>query len=132
MKKRDFEPFPGFTKIEVEAYIRMKLKEDQDWLKRACVRIYEKQTIEEREKGRSIHYNGVGFNRHDGPLMSSIAKSIKRGRQLSKQEFEKMQEIIPRYSSQIIKMADRENLERRLAKYYGREKVKVEQGTLGF
>ena len=116
-----FESFPGYTKLQVEAFVKMKLKMDIEWAKKALLKIYDNQTQEEREKGMSIDENEIGFNRLHGPILTAIAKKLKRRQPLIPGEIEKIHFIMPKYAAQAIKFCKRDLMEKHLARYYGRD-----------
>lgn len=75
-------------------------------VRRSIVRIYEKQTEEERSVNGTINKNGVGFSGADAEFLSSLARQILEGRNLSVKQMEYGRKKIRKYAGQLQKIAN--------------------------
>jgi hypothetical protein len=115
--QRKIPKIDGYTKVEVLSYVKMKLTTDPAWAVGGCISIYNQQTNEEKKKHRSIAgRNGYGFNRHDAPLLTSIACKLKQSRQ-SHKDICILQIYMEKYAAQLICLAHINN-KCRLLKVY--------------
>ena len=122
MSKFKIPRIPGYTKVQVISFLKMRLKTDDAWVKRACVVIHERQTTEERLAHLSVAgHNGQGFSRNDAPLLSHIACRIKQNRE-SEADVKALHLYMPKYAGQLVWAAIRydnvTNLTEHLKKYY--------------
>lgn len=85
-----------------EAYLKDLLKTNDKALLKAIVLIYDNQTPEEKEKGRSIENNRIGFNKIDAKEMGDIARKIKAGKTLTKGELAKSRNKMQKYWKQLM------------------------------
>lgn len=75
---------------------------------RAVIRIYENQTLEEKNNKSTIDENGIGFSSVDAYFLSCMALKIKKGIRLSKEEFAITKNKIKKYSKQLTNIANEE------------------------
>lgn len=142
---RELPKYPPYTRKEVVAFMRMKLRTNPTWTLTAVHRLYEMQTSEERRNSVCLQDNHEGFDRHHAPYLSSIARkySIKHANTIPAEELEKLRSIVCRYAEQMIMVSDKTKLYVQLNKYYGErvpadKKIKVPkpskvvQRTFGF
>lgn len=59
-------------------FVAQKIKENDQWLIRGVLAIYERQTDEEQQTRETTENNGVGFNGVDSTILSSFAEQIKQ------------------------------------------------------
>ena len=85
-----------------EAYLKDLLKTNDKALLRAIVLIYDNQTFEEKDKGESIENNSIGFSKIDAKEMSDIARKIKAGKALTKEELAKSRNKMQKYWKQLM------------------------------
>ena len=95
-----------FTELKTKkariAYIRERLATNRQWATRGLVRIYEHQTSDEQTSMETKHHNGVGFTGADAEILTSIAKQVLAGRQLSEKQFNKVVfKKMPKYARQL-------------------------------
>ena len=79
-----------------------------EWIERAVIAIFEKQTIDEQSAETTSHKNGIGFNGVDAFILSSFAKQLKKGRHLSTKQFAIAQKKMPKYAKQLVRIANKE------------------------
>ncbi len=81
--------------------IKSNLAEDDRWVIRGMLAIYEKQTADEKEIKATTEHNGVGFSGCDAEILSSFAEQwIQRG-SLSPRQMEILRKKMQKYASQI-------------------------------
>lgn len=59
-----------------EAYIRQQLATNEKWVRRALIRLYERQTLDERSTERTHNHNRRGFQPCDAKWFSRFAKYL--------------------------------------------------------
>lgn len=91
-----------WTREEIED----KIINDQKWLERGILAIFEKQTAYEKDAEFSQENNKVGFNKPDARKLSYYAKWIKSGRHLSGHHLENAKKKMVKYSGQLKKIAN--------------------------
>lgn len=89
-----------------KAEIRVKIMEDQRWLERAVVAIYDRQTGEEKIREVTLKHNNVGFNGADARIGTYIAQWIKKGNHLSGGWLERSRKMMAKYAGQLAKIAN--------------------------
>lgn len=88
-----------------KAYIQGLLKENDEAVKQALVRLYNCQEQDEMRDKKSVHENGVGFNKVDAYYLSKSAEKILRGKQLSESELNACRWSIMKYWQQLTEMS---------------------------
>ena len=102
------------TKKETRDCVKKQLATNKAWALKALLKIFEKQTQYEQEAGYTREYNKVGFTGVDGEILSSFAKQyISRGF-LTPKQMMLVYKKMPKYWMQIIKISDKEKLERQI------------------
>ena len=94
------------TKVWTKEEIRDLLERSNKMVHRSIVKIFERQTEDEKSTEATNHNNGVGFNSVDAQLLSSFAKQILEGRSLSPKQLEWARKKLPKYSNQLAKIAN--------------------------
>lgn len=88
--------------------IKNLLQTNDQFVMRSVVKIYEKQTEDEKEHDGTSHNNGIGYNGTDAFIMSRFAKFyIERG-YLSVKQLDIAKKKIQKYAKQLTKIANRE------------------------
>jgi hypothetical protein len=87
-------------------FIRTQLQESDAWLKRGILAIYKRQTADEQATDDVKHDNGMGFTGVNAPFLSSIAKQILAGRELSQKQVAASRRSMLKYSGQLMKIAE--------------------------
>ena len=100
--------------MKVKDYIKQQLGTNKAWAIKALVKVYTLQTFDEQASDRTSHNNGIGFSGVDANILSSFAKQVNAGRNLSPKQMMIVYKIIPKYWRQVVsfipadKMADLE------------------------
>ena len=106
MSKLKVDRISGYTNKQVDSFIALKLKEDDRWAVQACKVLNEQQTAAERHAHLSIAgHNGMGFNRHDAPLLTHIAGRINQNR-TSDADVQSLHYKLPKYARQIWRITE--------------------------
>ena len=96
---------PGYTTVDVVAFVQMKLSQDPIWAARSCVAIYEQQTQEEKKSRQSVSgRNNRGFDRFDAPRLTSLALRARSNR-LTEQDKILLCTFMKKYARQLIQLA---------------------------
>jgi len=103
--RRVLPEIKGYNKVDVVSFMKMKLKSNSVWAKRAAVVLLEQQTENERRNHLSCGHNNSGFGRNDSPRLTKIACRINQHRETT-QDIECLQRLLPRYAGQLICIAD--------------------------
>lgn len=90
------------TNGEWEQYLKRLLKSDDRALARAIVLIYNNQTPEEKQTGKSIEDNQIGFTKWDAKELGTIAKKIKQKQPLTEAELAKSRNKMVKYWRQLM------------------------------
>jgi hypothetical protein len=88
-----------------KAYIQGLLKENDEAVKQALVRLYNCQEQDEMRDKKSVHENGVGFNKIDAYYLSKSAEKVLQGKQLSESELNACRWSIMKYWRQLAEMS---------------------------
>ncbi len=99
------------TKKDKVALIREKLKTDRNWALRGLLVIYDNQTEDEKNVEQTVEHNGIGFTGADAEFLSSLASQYRRKGYLSTKQLSILFKKIPKYASQLQKMAELKNKE---------------------
>lgn len=83
--------------------VKEKLGTDVKWIRRALVVITEKnQTTAEQVSESTISANGIGWNGADAKILTSFARSVKKGWMLSPKQLAVAQRRLPKYAKQVL------------------------------
>lgn len=82
------------------------LETNDTMVSRSLVKIYEKQTLDERSAEMTAYRNGVGFNVRDARFGTSLAKVMERGGTLSDKQIISARKMLIKYSGQLTKIAN--------------------------
>jgi hypothetical protein len=126
------------TKKELLLFLRRKLAENDMWALRGLMRIYDRQTADEKASGSTKEFNKMGFTGVDAEFLSSLAQQYdKYGRLSSKQKIW-LKKKMPKYAKQIYSVSDMDKLlkayerESMTASRVARELVKIARNLQGF
>jgi len=97
-------------KAKVQEYIKNQLATNPAWAVKALVKVYTLQTFDEQASDRTSHDNGVGFSGVDANILSSFAKQVNAGRNLSQKQMTIVYKKMPRYWKQIVSFIPAEKL----------------------
>lgn len=104
MAKRTTPKIGNYNKIDVVSFVKMKLKSNDDWVKRACELLYQQQSKSEKRAHLSLVHDTWGFNRNDAPHLSQLACRIRQHR-LTNEDVRVLHIKIPKYAKQLICLA---------------------------
>lgn len=99
-----------------KAYIQGLLKENDEAVKQALVRLYNCQEQDEMRDKKSVHENGIGFNKVDAYYLSKSAEKVLRGLQLPEWELNTCRWSIMKYWRQLTEMSKKKLAKMKLEK----------------
>lgn len=86
--------------------IKLLLENDDKFVMRSVVKIYERQTEDEKNSDSTAHNNGVGFNGTDAFIMTKFAKwYLEKGFMTAKQMAIAKKKIM-KYAKQLTRIAN--------------------------
>jgi len=100
------------TKKKIRDFVKNKITVDEQWMLASLLKIYESQTLSEKEIGETYFTNGVGFSGFDSKLLSNLAKQYKKWKWLSLKQKAIAFKQMPKYYQQIINVSNKEKLEK--------------------
>jgi len=115
--RHNFEKFPGYTKIQVESFVKMKISTNKKWAIRALIKLFSFQSESEKRNHYSVGKNNYGFSKFDAPYFSELACKLRQGKILTKAE-EKSLCKLDKYARQLISICNRTKMQKALDKYY--------------
>lgn len=86
-------------------FIVKMLSENNAWLYRGLVTIYNYQTADEQAADATAHDNGVGFNSVDAFILTSFAKQIVARNYLTPKQIEIARAKMVKYAGQLLRIA---------------------------
>jgi hypothetical protein len=86
--------------------IKDLLQRNDRAVERALLAIYNRQTGEERQSGRTVVHNGVGFSAFDARLGSYYGSWIKSGKNLTGIHLDKGRRLASKYVGQLVSIAN--------------------------
>ena len=92
------------------AYLKHKLSTDAAWALKGLVRIYDLQTLDEKQSNTTCHLNDIGFSGADAEILSSFASQFLKWNRLSDKQMAIVFKKMPRYHGQIVKIIKPENM----------------------
>jgi hypothetical protein len=92
------------------ACIRERVGTSQTWALKALTRIFEMQTAEEQATEDTREHNGVGFTGVDAEILSSFAKQVLKGRNMSPKQMAIIYKKMPKYAKQLVMLAEEEKI----------------------
>lgn len=110
-----------------KAYIHGLLKENDEAVKQALVRLYNCQEQDEMRDKKSVHENGVGFNKIDAYYLSKSAEKVIRGKQLSEQELNACRWSIMKYWRQLTETSKKKLVKMKIEKQIENETEEQKQ-----
>lgn len=94
------------TKIWTLEEIKNLLQTNDKFVMRSVVKIFEKQTEDEKEHDGTSHNNGIGYNGTDAFIMSRFAKFYIDKGYLSVKQLDIAKKKIQKYAKQLTKIAN--------------------------
>lgn len=95
----------AMTKKAALQELKEKLATDPRWATRGLLRIYSFQTESEQASETTSEDNGVGFTGVDADILSSFAKQVQAGRNLSQKQMDLLHKKMPKYAGQLYTFA---------------------------
>ena len=89
-----------------KAEIRANLEASDKWLCHGLIAIFNKQTEDEKQDGRTSHDNGIGFNGVDAEILTSYAMQYKERGFLTPKQIALTRKKMLKYSGQLVKIAN--------------------------
>ena len=71
------------------------------WCRRALLRVYANQELDERLLADTTKRNGIGFTPADAPILTSLAKQMLERNWLSVKQWEILYKLLPKYARQL-------------------------------
>lgn len=102
------------TKKETRDFVKKQLATNKAWALKALMKIFDKQTADEQEYEHTREANHVGFTGVDGEILTSFAKQYLTRGFLTPKQMALVYKKMPKYWMQIIKISDKEKLERQI------------------
>ncbi len=91
-----------WTEEEIKNYIQT----NDTVLYGALKKLYDCQTADEQAAGYTNHYNGIGFNGVDSPILSSMAEFLKKTGFLTTKQKAIVRKKLVKYNKQLTKLAN--------------------------
>lgn len=104
LKKAKEEESHILTKEKIQT---MLLTNDK-WLLAGLLAIYNKQTLDEKDKQETKETNGIGFNGMDSKILSSLAEGYIKYKKLTEKQKNVVRKLLPKYSGQLLKIANKQ------------------------
>ena len=95
----------NMTKKAALQMFKENLATDPRWATRGLLRIYTFQTSDEQDRESTTDANGVGFTGVDGEILTSFAKQVLAGRNLSQKQMDLLHKKMPKYAGQLYAFA---------------------------
>ena len=102
------------TKKETRDFVKNMLATNKAWATKALLKIFDKQTQDEQEYEHTYEFNHIGFTGVDGKILTSFAKQLISRGFLTPKQMALVYKKMPKYWMQIIKISDKEKLERQI------------------
>lgn len=93
-------------KVWTKDEIKDHMKNEDAWLYRGILAIYNRQTDNEQFSGETHDSNGVGFNGVDAPIMSSFAEFLKKTGFLTEKQQVIARKKMMKYAGQLASIAN--------------------------
>jgi hypothetical protein len=91
-----------WTKDEIKAL----LEKSDEMVRRSLIKIYECQTELEKQMATAHEDNGIGFNKYDAEILTSIAEQCKKHGRLSEKQIALARKRLPKYAGQLARLAN--------------------------
>lgn len=97
-------------------YFKVQLSSNRKWMERGIVAIYSNnQTVDEQSAEVTYYRNGIGFNGADAEILSSFARQLLAGRNLSEKQAAIAFKKMPKYAKQLVALAEGKKTEEKKA-----------------
>jgi len=85
-----------------EARVVELMQNNQLFLERALLELFERQTEDEKTYKDTVYKNGRGFSASDAKILTRYALYLQSGRSLTGEHLVKAKNILPRYRRQVL------------------------------
>ena len=92
-----------FNKSQALAFLRAKIRSDDEWAYAAMKRIYGFQTPDEKRTDETVHHNEFGFTTADG-VLSTLCRSGRTLDQMSESSKILMRNKVKKYAAQLLRI----------------------------
>ena len=89
-----------------EEEIKNLIQNNDTVLYNALLKLYNCQTMDERQLGETNVSNGIGFNGADAPILTSFAQFLKRTGFLTPKQKQLCRNKLKKYNRQLTKLAN--------------------------
>lgn len=96
------------TKKARIAHIRSMVSANEKWAVKGLLRIFERQTADEQESENTRYHNKVGFTGADAEILTSFAKRVLGGKDLTEKQMKYVFKLMPKYARQLNEIAENE------------------------
>lgn len=107
-------------------YIKMMLSTNDSWMAKALMKIFDRQTNEEKNIHHTVEHNGIGFTGTDAFILSSFAKQFRDKKYLSKKQMDILKKKIPKYWAQIYEISDKSLIDPKIEEYANRVGIQTQ------
>lgn len=98
---------PYRKKLLAEAMLR----HDVDFQTKYLLKLYERQTLDEKANEDTHHDNKEGFTIADAPVLTPIAEAIRAGTGLMMKDRTELSKRMPKYATQLLDLIKDEELD---------------------
>ena len=95
-KKAELETWKQILSNQVSDTLRSRA-----WCRRALLRVYANQELDEQLVADTTKRNGIGFTPADAPILTSLAKQMLERNWLSVKQWEILYKLLPKYARQL-------------------------------
>jgi hypothetical protein len=88
--------------------IKYMLLNNNKWLCRGILALYDLQTALEKNRQHTNEINGVGFNQPDAPFLSEVARLLIAGKTLTQGQLNYARKKMIKYSGQLCRIANKD------------------------
>lgn len=98
----------GSSKVWTAEEIKARLAATAEFRKHALLAIFDRQTAQEQDAMRTTDLNGRGFTGWDAELLTSFAQQLQTRGYLSPKQDAILSKRLPKYSTQLARIANGE------------------------
>lgn len=98
------------TKAQIKDFVQHQLRTNEAWASKGLVAIYNRQTADEQNAGKTEVDNGIGFTGLDAEFATSLAKGILKYGRLTERQLPYLFKLMPKYWAQIVEISDEAKL----------------------
>ena len=95
----------------IKSYMKTQLAKNADWAVKGMLKIYERQTADEKASEETCHVNDIGFSGCDANILSSFSKQFLTKSYLSEKQLVFVFKKMPKYWAQLWSLISAEKQE---------------------